>query len=119
MTDTPKRSGSGTIRYRIESSADEESVQDRRVHYQEFIEEMLAHGSSTELMDTLLIFANICETAPYRHAQSREQMRWNAACAYSLRQVLSALTSMTEHGPKPNIELEDHTLYRIQQQFLH
>lgn len=107
------------IRYRIEPLDDMESVQDRRERYLDYIDEMITVGNSTDILDTLLMFVNICETAPYRHTQTKEQLTWNTACAFSLRQVLKVMSNLTEEAPKPNIELEDQTLYYNDRYSLH
>lgn len=99
------------IRYRMESTDDPEIADDRRLQYREFVEDMIAEGSSESILDTLLMFVNLCETAPYRQAQTKDQMKWNATCAFSLRQVLKVMSNLSEHSPKPNLELEDQSLY--------
>jgi hypothetical protein len=107
------------IRYRKESDIDIEDAQDRRERYREFIEDMIMNGDGNDLLDTLLMYSNICETAMYRRSISKEQWKWNTTCAYSLRQVLRVLSNLSDPSPKPNIELEDQSLYFIEQQRLH
>jgi len=109
MSDNPDKDIQ--IRYRLESTDDPEIADDRRLQYREFVEDMIAEGSSESILDTLLMFVNLCETAPYRQAQTKDQMKWNAACAFSLRQVLKVMSNLSEHSPKPNLELEDQSLY--------
>lgn len=117
MSDTPKIPAE--IRYRRDSSDNVDEAQERLTNYRQFIGETIANCSSEEMLDTLLMFVNICETAPYRHAQTPEQLKWNAMCAYSLRHVLKIMSNLSPHAPKPNVELEDQTLYYTDQQPLH
>jgi hypothetical protein len=107
------------IRYRTESDIDREETLERRERYREFIEDMIMNGDGNDLLDTLLMYSNICETAMYRRSISKEQWKWNMTCAYSLRQVLRVLSNLSDPSPKPNIELEDQSLYFIEQERLH
>ncbi len=74
------------------------------------IQMLVSHSSPDEVCDMLLVLSNICEYRALMANPDPKTQTWYTAVQELCREMLSVLDSIPD-GPRPNIKLENHSLY--------
>ena len=75
-----------------------------------FAQNILARTNANDIMDTLLVMANVCETRALFSTANPEFAEWYGKTANMLRAVLVILNRLNDDA-RPNIKLENPLLY--------
>lgn len=74
------------------------------------IQVMMQHSSPDDVSDMLVVLSNICEYRALMAAPDVKTSAWYSAVQALCRSSLRALDSIPD-GPRPNIKLENQSLY--------
>jgi hypothetical protein len=107
------------MEYRTASFADHgfSSEEDHLTAQREQIQHTMLTTSPDDMLDTVLVLANICETR-LLETQDTPLGQWYEAFGAMLRVVL-ANAAADKHGPKPQSLLEDPLLYFPDVDYMH
>lgn len=99
------------ILYRATQFDSADDAAERTEAYAEFIEDMIESSSPHDIMDTLLMLANVCEASTYQNATTEHRRLWAYTLSSYLRQTLSVMTHLYPTAPRPEVLLEDPLFY--------
>lgn len=88
----------------------EGSEEDAYLALRALVQDTMQTLDGEQLVDTLLMFANVCEYRGMNNPHSSLAL-WYAQLSVALRNILALMTNFTEHAPLPNAALDDYTLY--------
>lgn len=100
------------IRYRREPSDPEMELTevDEYLAMRALVQDAMQDLTGERIVDTLLLFTNVCEHRSSLHADSSMSI-WYGQLGHLLRSALEHMTNTTPHTPLPNVAFDDQTLY--------
>ncbi len=98
------------MEYRTTVPDDHEDADDEFAGMSDYVHELMGQSSSVDIMDTLLIITNICETRAILHAPDRSASVWYTNLGNHIRDLLGRVTVESEFA-LPNAALENPLLY--------
>jgi hypothetical protein len=86
------------------------SEQEEYVGMREQIQDIMEHSCPEDVIDMLLILANICDYRSLMSEPDGKTASWYTMTKYMLRNILSVADRIPS-GPRPNFKLENQSLY--------